>query len=157
MAGKISIEKIKDLREKTGAGVMDVKKALEESKGDEKKAQAWLRKKGLAKAKKRADKEARQGIISCYVHQTGKIAVLVEANCETDFVARNEDFIQLGREIAMQVASMKPKDVDELLEQDYIRDPSKTIQDLIAEAVSKTGEKIEVKRFLRWEMGEDRV
>ncbi len=154
MVKTISIEIIKELREKSGAGVMDVKRALEESGGDEKKAMDWIRKKGLAKAKKRSDKDASEGLIASYVHQNGKIASFVELKCETDFVARTDDFASLGREIAMQVTSMEPTDVKALLSQTYIRDSSKSIQDLIAETVAKTGEKIEIGRFLRWELGE---
>ena len=150
---KISIEDIKKLREKTGAGVMDAKKALEESGGDAKKAEALIKKRGLAKAKKRAGREALQGVIASYVHHGGKIAVLVEVACETDFVARTDEFVNLAEELAMQVASMKPKNVSELLKQDYIRDPKKKISDLISETVGKTGEKIEVKRLVRMELG----
>jgi len=150
---KITIETIKTLREKTGAGVMEAKKALEESAGDEKKAVAWIQKHGLMRLKSKKDRKAQEGMISSYVHQGGKVAALVELACETDFVARTEEFSNLARELAMQVASMEPKDVKELLAQEYIRDPLKTIEQLIAEVVSKTGEKIEVRRFVRWEMG----
>jgi elongation factor Ts len=151
---KVDIETIKKIRETTGAGVMDVKKALEESGGDEEKALKLIRKRGLAKAAKVADREAAEGMIVSYVHHGGKIAVLLELNCQTDFVARTEEFQKLGNELAMQVASMEPKTVDKLLKQEYIRDPSKKIEELIAETVAKTGEKIEVKRFVRWELGE---
>src|SRR4030043_249278 len=120
---KISIETIKKLREETGAGVMDVKRALEETKGNQAKAIDLIRKKGLLKAEKRKDKEAKEGIIATYVHQTGKMAALVELLCETDFVAKTEDFVKLGKELAMQVASMDPKSVKELITQPYIRDP----------------------------------
>lgn len=151
---KITIETIKKLREKTGAGVMEVKRALEESKGDEKKAIEVIRKQGLLKAEKRSEKEALQGMIASYIHQGGKIAVLLELACETDFVARTEEFQKLASELAMQVASMDPKDVKQLLKQEYIRDSSKSIKDLLAEVVAKTGEKVEVRRFVRWELGE---
>lgn len=150
---KITIETIKTLREKTGAGVMEAKKALEESGGDEKKAIAWVRKHGIMKVAAKAQRKAGEGLIASYVHVGGKVAALAELACETDFVARTEEFTTLARELAMQVASMEPKDVKELLAQEYIRDPLKTVEQLIAEVVSKTGEKIEVKRFVRWELG----
>ncbi|MCH7951196.1 translation elongation factor Ts [Patescibacteria group bacterium] len=151
---KVTIETIKKLREHTGAGVMEAKKALEESGGDEKKAVKLINKHGLVKAEKRAEREVPEGVIASYVHHGGKIATLLELKCETDFVARTEEFEHLSRELAMQVASMDPKNVDALLSQEYIRDPSKTIKELIAETVGKTGEKIEVKRFVRFELGE---
>src|SRR5690349_20983903 len=103
----ISMDLIKQLREQTGAGIMDAKKALEESDGDMKKAAEWVRQRGLAKAAKKADRDAKEGIIASYVHMN-KVAAMVELNCETDFVARNEEFQNLGRELAMQVASMAP-------------------------------------------------
>lgn len=149
----ISMDQIKSLREKTGAGVMDAKKALEESKGDMNKAVEWVRQRGLAKAAKKADRDASEGIIASYVHMN-KVAALVELNCETDFVARNEEFQHLGKEVAMQVASMAPESVGELLEQQYNRDPKKTIGELVKELSGKIGEKMEVKRFVRYSVGE---
>ena len=149
----ISMSQIKDLREKTGAGVMDAKKALEESNGDMTKAAEWVRQRGLAKAAKKADREAKQGIIASYVHMD-KIASLVELNCETDFVALNDQFQKLGKEIAMQVSSMAPETIEELLAQQYNRDPKKTIDELIKELSGKIGEKMEVKRFVRYQVGE---
>lgn len=145
---------IKQLREQTGAGVMDAKKALEESNGDMAKAVEWVRQRGLAKAEKKSDREAKEGVIATYVHQTNKLAAMVEFNCETDFVARNEEFIRLGQEIAMQVASMAPEDVADLLQQDYIREPGKTIEELVKELSGKIGEKMEIKRFERYSLGE---
>lgn len=151
----ISMDQIKQLREMTGAGVMDAKKALEESNGNIEKAAEWVRQKGLARAEKKlADRDAKEGIIASYVHQTNRIASLVELSCETDFVARNEEFTKLGREIAMQVASMMPENVDDLLAQQYIRDPKKTIAELVKELSGKIGEKMEVKRFVRYSVGE---
>lgn len=149
----ITTEDIKKLRERTGAGVMDVKKALEESGGDSEKAVKLIHKRGLAKAQKRADRAAPDGMIASYIHHGGKVASLVELACETDFVARTQEFQTLATEIAMQVASMEPKDVEDLLKQEYIRDPSKTIEQLIGEAVGKTGEKIVVNRFIRYQLG----
>ncbi|OGY18241.1 MAG: translation elongation factor Ts [Candidatus Chisholmbacteria bacterium RIFCSPHIGHO2_12_FULL_49_9] len=151
---KITIEQIKKLREKTGVGVMEAKKALEEGGGDEKKAIAWIQKHGLMKAAAKAKRKAGEGLIASYIHHGGKVAALVEFACETDFVARTEEFGRLARELAMQVASMDPKDVAELLKQEYIREVGKTVEQLIAEVVGKTGEKIEVKRFVRWELAE---
>jgi len=149
------IEEIKKLREKTGAGVMDVKKALAEAKGDVKKAEEILKAKGLDKAKKKADREVKSGLVYAYLHQTGRIGAMVEMACETDFVASNKEFKELTKEIAMQVASMNPKDVDELLKQDYFRDGSKKIKEVIDELVGKIGENMKVVRFVRYELGEE--
>lgn len=149
------IEEIKKLREKTGAGVMDVKKALAESKGDVKKAEEIIKKKGLARAKKKADREVGSGLVYAYLHQTGKIGAMVEMACETDFVASNEEFKELTKEIAMQVASMNPKDVNELLKQDYFRDGSKKVKEVIDELVGKIGENMKIVRFVRYELGEE--
>lgn len=151
----VTMDMIKQLREETGAGVMEAKKALEESNGDMKKAMEWVRQKGLARAEKKAlEREAKEGMIASYVHQNNRIGVLVELSCETDFVARNDEFQKLGREVAMQIASMAPENVEELLEQQYIREPSKTIGILVKELSGKTGEKMEVKRFVRFQLGE---
>ncbi len=149
----ISMDQIKQLRESTGAGVMDAKKALEESKGDMTKAVEWVKQRGLVKAAKKADRDAKEGIIASYVHQTNKIAVMVELSCETDFVARNEEFQKLGREIALHIASMMPENVEELLKQEYVRDASQTIHDLVQQLSGKIGEKMEVKRFIRYQVG----
>lgn len=148
------IEEIKKLREKTGAGVMDVKKALAEAKGDLKKAEKIIKEKGLDKAKKKADREVLSGLVYSYIHQTGKIGSMVEMACETDFVASNEKFKNLCKEMAMQVASMNPKDVNELLKQDYFRDTSKKVEEVIKELVGKIGENMKVVRFVRFELGE---
>lgn len=147
MAKAVDLKTIKKLRKETGAGVMEVKRALEESKGNEQKAKTWIKERGLEKAEKRAGREAGEGAIFSYIHQNGKLASLVMLGCETDFVARTEEFKVLGKELAMQVASMSPQDVVELLAQAYIRDAKKTVGDLVAEVVGKTGEKIEVKKF----------
>lgn len=145
----ISVSDIKKLRKDTGVGVMDARKALEESKGDMVKARDWLSKHAVAKAAKKAERSTEEGIISSYIHQTGKIGVLVKLGCETDFVARTPDFQQLGKELAMQIASMDPKDVNELLFQEWIRDPKKTIKQLLYEQVAKVGENIKVLEFVR--------
>lgn len=151
----MNLKDIKKLREQTGAGVVVVKNALEEAKGDLKKAKEILKKKGLAKAKKKSDRATQEGRIHAYIHAQGRVGALVEVNCETDFVARNPEFESLCQEVGMQVASMNPKDVDELMSQDYIRDPKKTIKQLITEAVAKLGENISVGRFTRYELGQE--
>lgn len=149
----ISMTDIKALREKTGAGVMDAKKALEESNGDMKKAEAWVQAKGLARAEKKADRETKEGYIASYVHTTGKVAALVEILCETDFVARNDDFRAMAQEVAMQVASMQPETVEDLLAQDFIKDSSMTIDQLVKSVSGKIGEKFVVNRFVRYQVG----
>ena len=154
MGKVVSMEEIKTLREKTGAGIMDAKKALVESKGDMAKAVGWIKERGIQKAEKKADRETKQGIIASYVHLGGRIATLVELNCETDFVAKTDDFVNLGREIAMQVASMNPASVEELLQQPYIRDPQSTIVELIKGVSGKTGENIVLSRFTRFALGD---
>lgn len=146
------MEKIKQLREKTGAGVMDAKKALEQSKGDLAAAEELIRQKGLAKAAAKGDREVKAGLIFSYNHQN-RIGVLLELNCETDFVARNVEFVTLAKEIAMQIASMNPESVEDLLAQEYIRDGSKKIEDLIKALIGKIGENMQVRRFIRFELG----
>lgn len=197
---EISAELVKRLRDKTGAGMMDCKKALEESNGDVDKAIDVLRKKGAATAEKRADRATNQGTIEAYIHAGGRIGAMVELNCETDFVAKTDDFKALTRDIAMQVAAMNaqyltredvPKAIIEreleiyrtqarnenkseqiaeriaqgklekfyqevcLLDQTFIKDSGKTIKDLILELTAKTGEKISVRRFQRFHVGEN--
>jgi len=124
---------------------------LEDAKGDYKKAQVLLREKGLEKAEKKKDRETEQGVVESYVHQ-GKVGVLVTILCETDFVARNSEFKDLSHEVAMQIAAMNPKDVSALLKQDYIRDASLTIEDLVKQTIGKLGENIKVKEFARLEL-----
>ena len=163
----ISPEMVKQLREQTGAGVMDCKRALEEADGDLAKATKIIEAQGIARVGKRADREASQGRIESYIHQN-RIGAMVELNCETDFVARTDDFAALARDIAMQVASMDPKYVSKdemtaddgadpkeaaLLEQPFIKDGSKTIGQLVVEVSAKTGEKVAVRRFARFELG----
>ena len=187
------------LREKTGAGMMDCKNALKECDGNMDKAIDYLREKGIAKAAKKADRIAAEGVVESYIHMGGKIGVLVEVNCETDFVARSDAFKTLVKDIAMQIAAQSPKcvrreeanmaDVEKereimraevlnegkpaavvdrivdgkinkyyseicLMEQPFVKDPSKTITEVINEAVLSIGEKITVRRFVRYEMGE---
>ena len=148
--GKITADQIRKLREKTGAPVMRVKKLLEELKGDEKKAEEILMKEGFEKASKREGRETSQGKIFTYVHHTGKVASVVELLCETDFVARNELFDVLGKDLALQVASMGEKDLEK---QDFIKNPAKKMGDLIKEVIAKTGENIKLGKVLRVELG----
>ena len=194
-----TMAQLKEIRERTGAGVVDCKKALKESDGNIDKAIIFLREKGLAAAAKRAGRVAAQGTVGSYIHGGGKIGVLVEVNCETDFVARTDEFQQLIKDIAMQVAASNPRYVqrDEvpaqeaekeraiyrtqtlesskpenvinrivegrlekfyseqcLLEQGFIREPSKTIEQLVKEVVARTGENIVVRRFARFQIGD---
>src|SRR3990172_8943205 len=152
---KITADQIRKLKEETGAPVMRAKKVLEEFGGDMKKATELLRKEGFEKVEKRAGRATSQGIIEAYVHHSGKIASLVELLCETDFVARNELFRELAHNLALQVASIGAKDAQDLLEQEYIKDPTKKVGDLVKEVVAKTGENIRVGRVVRIELGKE--
>lgn len=150
----VTVEQIKTLRAKTGLGIHDVKKALEEAGGDESKAITLLKDWGLSTVAKKADRATGQGLIETYVHGGGRIGAMVEINCETDFVARNEDFKKFVREIALQVASMKPENVETLLKQEYFRDPSLTIEQLLTDTIAKIGENMKINRIARFELGE---
>ncbi|MBI2309367.1 translation elongation factor Ts [Candidatus Collierbacteria bacterium] len=145
----MNIKQIKTLREQTGVGVMDARKALEESHGDIKRAGEWLKKNAVAKALKKADRVTGDGAIFSYIHQTGKIASLIKLACETDFVAKTDDFQKLGKELAMQVASMNPKDIAGLYCQDWIRDNKKNIKQLIDEVITRLGENIKILEIAR--------
>ncbi|MEK9178417.1 MAG: translation elongation factor Ts [Patescibacteria group bacterium] len=149
----ISVELIKQLRNETGAGIADCKEALKESDGDLAKAKQWLKQKGLDKASSKLKREVKAGIVEVYSH-SGKVGVLVEVLCETDFVARTEDFKNLAHELSLQIASMNPASVEELLSQEYIRDNSLTIEQLIKSVIGKVGENIQVGRFERIALGE---
>jgi elongation factor Ts len=194
----ISATMVKELREKTGAGIMDCKEALAECQGDMEKAIDFLRKKGLATAAKRAGRATSEGTIQSYIHMGGKIGVMVEVNCETDFVAKTDDFVEFAKNLAMHIAATNPvgigsedvpaaiidrekaiyrdqalemgkpeKMVDKIVEgklnkffkdsclmnQQYVKDPDKTISDYLNEVIAKTGEKITVKRFARFQVG----
>ena len=149
---KIDIKLIKQLREETQVSIADCTKALEEAKGDYEKAITLLKKRGIERAEKKASRETAQGLIEAYVHQNGKVGVLLEILCETDFVARTEDFKRLAHEVAMQIAAMNPKNVEALLKQEYIRDGSVTIKNLIKQTIGKLGENIVVKQFTRFEI-----
>jgi elongation factor Ts len=196
----ISAEEVKRLRERTGAGMMDSKKALQEAGGDMDRAVEILRERGLASAQKRAGRSATQGLIDSYIHHNNSVGVLVEVNCETDFVAKTEEFRRLAREVALHIASAMPQWVtrDEvpeeileterriyeaearqkgkpdnaldrivdgklqgffkttvLLDQPFVKEPEKTIQQLVDEVSAKVGEKVAVRRFVRYKLGED--
>ena len=165
---EISVETIKELRNQCGAGVMECRDALLEMEGDVEKALQVLKEKGLLKAAKKADRVTTQGLIEAYIHAGGRIGSLVEVNCETDFVARTDEFKELAHELAMQVAALSPQYISEeeipegadiepqaacLLQQPYIRDPGKTVRDVIVEVIAKVGENIKVSRFSRFELG----
>lgn len=148
----VSLEQLKKLRNKTQASIEDCRKSLEESSGDYNRAIEWLKKHGVEKADKKADRKTSQGLVESYIHQNGRVGSIVSILCETDFVSRTSEFRCLAHEIAMQVASMDPKDVDSLLKQEYIRDSSKTVGDLVKEAIAKLGENIVVNKFSRFEI-----
>ncbi len=149
---KAKVDLIKQLRILTSAPVVACKKALEESGGDLKKAQAKLKKKGLARVAKKKGEAAKEGLIHCYLHSNGKIGAMVKLACQTDFVAKNRQFERLAHEICLQIAAMNPKTVKVLLKQEYIRDPQKTIGDLLNEAIAKFGENIKIEAFERLEI-----
>jgi len=194
----ITASEVKELRDRTGAGMLECKKALQENDGDIEKAIDWLRARGAAKAAKREGKEASEGAVGSYVHMNGKIGVLIEVNCETDFVARTDDFQQLVRDLAMHIAASRPLGVSKddvpadvverergvyleqvkgegkpenlhekivegrlkkfyqesaLMEQPFVKDPDRTVEQLVTDVSAKTGEKIVVRRFARFELG----
>ncbi len=164
----ITTAMIKELREATSCGVMDAKRALEAAGGDMKQAREHIREQGIATAAKRSGRETNQGIVESYIHGGGRIGVIVELNCETDFVANTPDFRQLARDVAMQVAAMNPAVVSvedrkpehegtdaelALMAQPFIKDSGRTIGDLVKEVVAKTGENVRVARFARFELG----
>jgi elongation factor Ts len=173
---KISLDSVKELRKISSAGISDCRQALEESKGNIEKAQELLRKRGLEKAAQKQDRQAKEGRIEAYVHHGNKIGVLLEVNCETDFVARNSDFCQFTKDLSMQIAACNPsyikkedvpkgvleeqKDKDQfikencLLEQVFVKDPGITIKDYLGSLVAKIGENIVIRRFMRYKIGE---
>lgn len=165
---EISIEMIKELRDQCGAGIMECRNTLLEVEGDMEKALQILKEKGLLKAEKKAERVTTQGLIEAYIHTGGRIGALVEVNCETDFVARTDEFKELAHNLAMQVAALSPQFVTKeeipegtdiepkaacLLLQPYIKDPSMTVRDVIVETIAKVGENIKVSRFARFELG----
>ena len=166
---QISVEMIKTLRERTSAGVMDSKRALEEAGGDLDRAEEILREQGIASAAKKAGRETSEGLVETYVHSGGRIGAMVELNCETDFVARTPEFRELAHDIALQVAAMSPSYVDAgevpegeaveaeqfcLMQQPFIKDTTRTVSDLVTETVGRLGENIRVRRFSRFSLGE---
>ena len=142
---------VKELRERTSAGMMDCKKALVESDGDMEKAIEWLREKGLSQAAKKASRIAAEGVVAQYTNEEGTIGAIVEVNCETDFVAKTDNFINFANKVAKQVALANPADVDALMAQKFVDDESKTISDLVSDATVAIGEKISIRRFTRYE------
>ncbi len=149
----IKVEDIKKLREETGAGIADCREALSLSKGNMEKAKQWLKKHGLEKGSGKGDREVKAGIVDVYSH-SGKVGVLVELLCETDFVARTEDFKNLAHELSLQIASMNPQSEKDLLTQEYIRDNTQTIDQLIKSVSGKLGENIQIGRFERIALGQ---
>lgn len=149
----IELDDIKLLREKTGAGIADCKEALSQSKGNMEKAKEWLKQKGLERGSSKGEREVKAGMVDVYSHG-GKVGVLVELLCETDFVARTSDFKNLAHELTLQIASMNPSSLDELLAQEYVRDNTQTIDQLIKSVSGKLGENIQIGRFERIALGE---
>jgi elongation factor Ts len=167
---KISVEAVKELRNITNVGIADCKKALLEVGGDMEKAVEFLKQRGVAIAEKKKDVATTEGIIEAYIHYTKRIGALVELNCETDFVARTAEFKELAHDLAMQIAATSPQFLTSeemppeaetdpqaacLLSQPFIREPDKTVQEIIAETIAKVGENIKVRRFARFELGVD--
>jgi elongation factor Ts len=148
----INSEQIKKLRGETGASVVECKKALDSSGGDFKKSLQIIQEKTSQSIEKKADRKTKAGIVESYIHNSEKIGVLLELVCETDFVARNGGFKELAHNLAMHIAAMNPKDKEELFEQSYIKNPDQAIKDLISEKISKLGENIQVKKFIRYEI-----
>jgi elongation factor Ts len=148
-----SMDDLKQLREETGARIMDCKKALEETEGDLAEAKEFIADKYLSRAEKKQDRATKEGYIASYVHNNGKVGALVEVQCETDFVARNEEFRTMARDLAMQVAAMNPADIEELLEQEFIKDPSMDIETYVKSVSGKIGERMVVSRISRLEVG----
>jgi elongation factor Ts len=151
---KIDPKEVQRLRTESGAGVMDSKRALEDAGGDYAKALGLIKERGLQSVAKKSGREAKEGLVASYVHAGGRIGALVDLASETDFVSRGENFRELAQEVAMQVAAMNPASVEELLEQPYIRDGSKTIKDLVTAVAASTGENVHVRRFQRFALGE---
>ena len=146
-------DSIKELRERTGISIAECKKALDAAGGDISQALAVLKERGAAMADKKSDREIGAGVINSYIHAGGAIGVLVELDCETDFVSKNEDFRTLAGDIAMHVAAMKPTDITDLMSQEYIKDPSLSIENLVQQATQKFGERVVLSRFSRFEIG----
>ncbi len=166
---EVTTEMVRALREQTGAGVMDCKRALEETQGNSQKAEELLREKGLSAAMKKTERDTREGLVEAYIHSGGRLGAVLELNCETDFVARTDDFRQLAHDLAMQVAAMAPlyPDMDEvegevqgppevvsLMHQPFIKDSSNTVREVVQEMMAKMGENIRIRRFTRYALGD---
>ena len=147
----ITASQVKELREKTGAGMMDCKKVLTETNGDEEKAIELLRERGIAKAAKKSDRIAAEGLVETYISEDGKVGVVVEVNAETDFVAKNEEFRNFVADVAKQVAKENPADVEALLEQKSIAEPEKTVREVLTNKIATIGENMSIRRFVRFE------
>lgn len=154
LMAKIDPKDVQRLRAESGAGVMDCKRALEETGGDYAKALALLKERGVQSVAKKSERAAKEGVVAAYVHANKRVGALVELASETDFVARGEEFQKLAQEIAMQVAAMEPAGIDDLLEQPYIRDGSKKIKDLVTGVAASTKENVHVRRIQRFALGE---
>jgi len=154
LMARIDPKNVQRLRAESGAGVMDCKRALEETEGDYAKALALLKERGIQSVAKKSERAAKEGVIASYIHSNKRVGALVELASETDFVSRGEDFQKLAQEIAMQVAAMEPASIDELLEQPYIRDGSKKIKDLVTDVAASTKENVHVRRIQRFALGE---
>ncbi len=150
---QINLEDLKKLRAETSAGVSDCRQALEDAEGNYEKAKKLITERGLEKAAKKEGKATSQGLVASYVHATGKVGVLVELRCETDFVARTDEFKNLAHEMALQITAMNPENVESLLASAYIRDAGKTMADLVKLTIAKVGENITVAGFHRMELG----
>ena len=151
---RIDPKEVQRLRVETSAGVMDCKRALEDAQGDFEKAKGLLKERGLASLQKKSGREAKEGTVASYIHAGGRVGAIVEIASETDFVSRSPEFQKLAQEVAMHVAAMDPKDVEELLGQDYIRDASKKVNDLVTTLAASVGENVSVRRFQRFALGE---
>lgn len=152
MENKKIIELVKKIRAETGLGIMEIKSAVEEANGDEAKAKQILKEKGFKKAESKTERETHQGRVATYTHSTGKIGVMVELQCETDFVAKHEDFLELTKDLCLQITAMNPETVEDLLKQEFIKDSSKTIEEMIKTLVAKFGENMKLTRFARFEI-----
>ena len=152
MDNKKIIELVKKLRAELGLGIMEIKAALEEAEGDENRAKEILKEKGFKKAEDKAERETHQGRVATYTHSTGKIGVMVEVLCETDFVAKHEDFVNFTKELCLQIAAMEPENVETLIKQEFVKDSSKTIDEMLKALISKFGENMKISRFERFEI-----
>lgn len=152
MDNKKIIELVKKLRAELGLGIMEIKAALEEAEGDEDRAKNILKEKGFKKAEDKAERETHQGRVATYTHSTGKIGVMVEVLCETDFVAKHEDFVNFTKELCLQIAAMEPENVEILIKQEFVKDSSKTIDEMLKALISKFGENMKISRFERFEI-----